>query len=229
MARAWHQSPSDVGRSRSAVPDPRQWRGSEPSKRVSLGTPNQCLRRITLVLLRGASRPPEVVAADFLAEVQRLESTIAVLGESNPYAGPLESLSSCEIQIQSPALWQTGSERARTVIERANQVVRAARTPREPKNSKTCTSPRWRMLSEDCHSCRRSPPNPRPRCVPVPDVGDLQRQNLTQVPHATVCSGWLSDRNCELRNASVLSQGRWRQSGRWEVEIIQDVFTGRRS
>ena len=42
--------------------------------------------------LRGASRPPEAVAEDAVAEVQRLEAAIAVLGESNPHARPLKDV-----------------------------------------------------------------------------------------------------------------------------------------
>ena len=68
--------------------------------------------------------------------------------------------------MQSPALWQTGSERARTVIERANQVVRAEENIKRAQEQKN---------------------------VQIAEVADAERR-LSQLqaeptePEATLCS-----------------------------------------
>ena len=54
---------------------------------------------------RQASRSPEVVAADAVAEVKRLENAIQVLGETNPHAQPLvEALGVARAKTTVPPL-----------------------------------------------------------------------------------------------------------------------------
>ena len=65
--------------------------------------------------------PPEVTTADSLAEVQRLESAIAVLGESNPHAGPLlKSLQGAKSRSRVPPVADR-IEAFKSFIERAKR------------------------------------------------------------------------------------------------------------
>ena len=76
--------------------------------------------------LRQASRAPEVVAADAVSEVSRLENASQVLGETNPHAQCLvEALRVARAKTTRPPL-QERIKSCKTFIERAKQRVARA-------------------------------------------------------------------------------------------------------
>ena len=104
--------------------------------------------------------PPEVTTADAMAEVQRLESAIAVLGESNPHAGPLlKSLQVAKSRSRAPPV-AGRIEACKSFIERAKRrVVRAEEIIQRAQDQKdVCVAEV--AAAEGCNSCRRSPPSP---------------------------------------------------------------------
>ena len=73
--------------------DPSVW--ARPVRIYEAGRPRSSFAR--------SHHPPEVTTADAVAEVQRLESAIAVLGESNAHAGPfLKSLQVAKSRSRVP-------------------------------------------------------------------------------------------------------------------------------
>ena len=72
--------------------------------------------------LRQVSRAPEVVAADAVAEVKRLENAIQVLGETNPHAQPLVEA----LTVARAKTTKTFVERARQRVARAEAVIARA-------------------------------------------------------------------------------------------------------
>ena len=78
--------------------------------------------------IRQASRAPDVVAADAVSEVSRLENAIQVLGETNPHAQFLvEALRVARAKTTLPLL-QERIKSCKTFIERARlRVARAKR------------------------------------------------------------------------------------------------------
>ena len=70
---------------------------------------------------------PESVAADATAEVQRLESAIAALGEKNPHAKALvEALRVARVQSKVPPIQQR-IQSCKTYIERAGSALHEPR------------------------------------------------------------------------------------------------------
>ena len=192
--------------------------------------------------LRQTSRSPEVVAADAIAEVKRLENAIQVLGETNPHAQPLvEALRVARAKTTVPPLQEriqsckTFLERARQRVARAESVIARAVEQKEiyVKEVSEGESRLQTLMSEEIS-------DPAHVSVP-PDVQELQRQidelrrerdlwraTQTQIPREPQgmwCAdgpppvreippiptdhqelqGWVSERNCDLRNALEFS------------------------
>ena len=126
--------------------------------------------------LRQASRSPEVVAADAVAEVKRLENAIQVLGETNPHAQPLvEALRVARAKTTVPPLQEriqsckTFLERARRRVARAESVIARAIEQKEiyVKEVSEGESRLQTLMSEEVSV-------PAHVSVP-PDVQELQR------------------------------------------------------
>ena len=177
----------------------------------------------------------EVVAANAVAEVKRLENAIQVLGETNPHAQPLvEALRVARAKTTVLPLQEriqsckTFLERARQRVARAESVIARAVEQKEiyVKEVSEGESRLQTLMSEE---------------VPVlahvsvpPDVQELQRQRdlwraaQTQIPRefqGMWCAdgppfvreippmptdhqelhGWINERNCDLRNALEFS------------------------
>ena len=79
-------------------PRPKQHRGSfgefeaQPVSRFDQGCCSNAEEVEGVPPFQQASRPPDAVAAEASAEVQRLEAAMSVLGENNPHALPLKEV-----------------------------------------------------------------------------------------------------------------------------------------
>ena len=114
--------------------------------------------------LQGSSRPPEAVVEDAVAEVQRLEAAIAVLGESNPHARPLKDvLQAAKSRSRVPPV-RRGSRLARlSSNEPSVALFERKRSSRGPSNRKTSTWRRSRTPSGGCCSCKEKQWQPHMR------------------------------------------------------------------
>ena len=98
--------------------------------------------------LRGVSRPPEIVAEDAVAEVQRLEAAITVLGELNPHARPLkDALQTAKSRSRVPPVVER-VEACKTFLERAKRRVLRA----EDQEGRRTTST-WRRSRTPSGGC----------------------------------------------------------------------------
>ena len=89
-AAQWPKASSQHRRQQGGHRQRLSGKGAGPAKRFST--------------LREASRLSEAAAVDAVAEVQRLQSAIAALGDTNNHAGPLKERLSCAVQNQSAAI-----------------------------------------------------------------------------------------------------------------------------
>ena len=200
--------------------DPSAW--ARPVRFYEAGRPRSSSAR--------SHHPPEVTTADAVAEVQRLESAIAVLGESNLHAGPL--LKSLQVAKSRSRVrgWQTGSRRARVSSNGPSAAwFERRKFSREPEIRKTCAFWRLRLpkvvtVAGGAHRAQSTlHSNPRGRRFAEADRRVVQGtrtegsknlrgewfadvvQDLSQMPPMPSClqelQGWMSDSNCELRNA----------------------------
>ena len=108
--------------------DPSAW--ARPVRFYEAGRPRSSSAR--------SHHPPEVTTADAVAEVQRLESAIAVLGESNLHAGPLlKSLQVAKSRSRAPPVadrieaCKSFIERAKRRVVRAEEIFKRARDQKD--------------------------------------------------------------------------------------------------
>ena len=105
--------------------------------------------------LRAASRPPEAMAVDAAAEVERLESAIAVLGEANPHARPLKDA----LQAANPGpkchRWPRGWRLARNFSNGPSVELHVPRRSSTGPNRGSSTWRKSRRPRSGCWCCRR--------------------------------------------------------------------------
>ena len=177
-----------------------------------------------------ASRQPRAavaLAVDTAAEVERFESAIAVSGEANPHARPLkDALQATKSRSKVPPVAERVEackkflERAKRRVARRQRVINMEEVEEAEKRmlvlqAEAAHPPelvaRGRGVAEaDCGvdqgtgffvtvSQHRSPQGSAGRMV-LNDIPDLT--NVPPMPtNPQDLEGWISNRNCELRNA----------------------------
>ena len=152
MPRRWHQTPNGWWQKSIRGPrppsvswprapsDPSVW--ARPVRIYEAGRPRSSFAR--------SHYPPEVTTADAMAEVQRLESAIAVLGESNPHAGPLlKSLQVAKSRSRAPPVagrieaCKSFIERAKRRVVRAEEVIQRAQDQKDVCVAEVAAAEGW--------------------------------------------------------------------------------------
>ena len=175
-------------------------------------------------LQQSASRPPDRVSAEATEEVQRLEAALSSLGEGNPQAKPLvEALRVARAKAKVLPLEEqiiackNFVERARKRVTRVQAVISRALEQKVVFETEVQEGEARLQHLEESHSHRtvdaaadltRERDSLRaatPRVLPGVWMADGPPvvESIPPIPMSSVqdIEGWLSNRNCELRNA----------------------------
>ena len=192
-----------------------------------------------------ASRPPDRGSAEATEEVRRLEAALSALGEGNPHAKPLvEALRVARAKAKVLPLEEqiiackNFVERARKRVTRVEAVISRALEQKVVFETEVQEGEARLQQLEDSHSHRTTAPWMQPRqsqseggqSESAPGVwmadGPPVVESIPPIPMSSVqdIEGWLSIRNCELRNAlefgdSATVAGLWWHRGQlnWQV------------
>ena len=125
--------------------------------------------------LREASRLPEVVGADAISEVERLEAAIGVLGETNSHAQLLlNALRVAKSRSKLPPV-EERVEACNTFLERARRRVICSEVITRAQEQKAVFVAEVEDAREGWHCCNRKHHHADPS-VPFLEFGELQRQ-----------------------------------------------------
>ena len=173
-------------------------------------------------LLQSASRPPDRLSAEAIEEVQRLEAAPSALGEGNPHAKPLvEALRVARAKAKVLLLEEqiiackNFVERARKRVTRVEAVISRALEQKvvfetevqegEARLQQAASVTELQRRIDDLTRERDSLRAATPRVLPGVWMADGPPvvESIPPVPMTSEqdIEGWLSNRNCELRNA----------------------------
>ena len=173
-------------------------------------------------LLQSASRPPDRVSAEVTEEVQRLEAALSALGEGNPHAKPfVKALRVARAKAKVLLLdeqiiaCKNFVERARKRVNRVEAVISRALEQKvvfetqvqesEARLQQAASVTELQRRIDDLTRERDSLRAATPRVLPGVWMADGPPvvESIPPIPMSSEqdIEGWLSNRNCELRNA----------------------------
>ena len=171
--------------------------------------------------LRHATKPPEKAAADAVEEIERLKAAISALGESSMLSKPLrEALRAAQVRASVPPIQERVDscklflERARKRVHRAQEVIDRAHEQKVVYETEVAEGEARlaKLMAEAAFV--QTPPVVLPQ-VSAPTIipndaqgtwmcgGPPRFEDIPSMPTSNVqdLGGWMSQRNCELRNA----------------------------
>ena len=171
--------------------------------------------------LRHTSKPPEQVAADVVGEIERLKAAIAALGDSTAHANPRVAQARALVRPVEERVGSVWS--AQVVVDRAQEQKALYEVEGEARYAKLLAeaaivdvppvvSPQVTELQDRINALvlERDALRAAPLIRGIPKeaqgtwTGDLPRvEDIPPMPTSDMqdLAGWMSQRNCELRNA----------------------------
>ena len=156
------------------------------------------------------SRSPETVAVEAVAEVKQLQAAIGVLGETSVHAMALhEALRVAQNKAKLPPIQEqlesckTFLDRARKRVLRAQAVIDRATEQKAVYESEVAEG-QCRLEALQVEAAHKpDEPGVSKHSAKWMEEGPSCFENIPAMPTTNVqeLEGWISDRNCELRNA----------------------------